>query len=136
MRWYRRAPEAMRPIACVAILAAGLAGGVFVSGAAAQTSADFVARMDKDIDGRVSLAEFTEHMSYAFRRMDADGNGLAVGIWAREHQVVEDNVIANGPGDSSAVSYGVWNGLVCRDNTVFGYPTAYENCAVVIGGAP
>jgi len=66
----------MRPIACVAILAAGLAGGVFVSGAAAQTSADFVARMDKDIDGRVSLAEFTEHMSYAFRRMDADGNGV------------------------------------------------------------
>jgi Ca2+-binding EF-hand superfamily protein len=58
------------------IAAAGLAGGVFVSGAGAQTTADFVARMDADGDRRVSLAEYTEYMSYAFRRMDADNNGV------------------------------------------------------------
>jgi Ca2+-binding EF-hand superfamily protein len=58
------------------IAAAGLAGGVLVSGALAQTSADFVARMDSDGDRRVSLPEYQEHLSYAFRRMDADGNGV------------------------------------------------------------
>ena len=58
------------------IVAAGLAGGVFVSTARAQTQADFVARMDVDGDRRVDLAEYTDYMSYAFRRMDADGNGV------------------------------------------------------------
>jgi hypothetical protein len=58
------------------LAAAGLAGGVFVSAAMAQTTTDFVARMDADGDRRVSLAEYTEHLSYAFRRMDADGNGV------------------------------------------------------------
>jgi hypothetical protein len=58
------------------ICAAGLAGGVFVSGAHAQTASDFVARMDTDGDRRVSLAEYTEHLSYAFRRMDANRNDV------------------------------------------------------------
>jgi hypothetical protein len=62
--------------ALATIVAAGLAGGVFVGAAGAQTSYDFVARMDSDGDRRVSLAEYTEHLSYAFRRMDADGNGV------------------------------------------------------------
>jgi hypothetical protein len=62
--------------ALATIVAAGLAGGVFVGGARAQTAGDFVARMDSDGDRRVSLAEYTEHLSYAFRRMDADGNGV------------------------------------------------------------
>jgi Ca2+-binding EF-hand superfamily protein len=62
--------------ALITIAAAGLAGGVFVSGARAQTTADFVARMDADGDRRVSLAEFTEYMSYAFHRMDANGDGV------------------------------------------------------------
>ena len=58
------------------IAAAGFAGGVFVPTAAAQSQADFVARMDTDIDGRVSLPEYTEYLSYAFYRMDADNNGV------------------------------------------------------------
>ena len=66
----------MRSIVCFAILAAGLAGGVFVSGAAAQTQSDFVARMDADGDRRVSLAEYTDYMSYAFRRMDRNADGV------------------------------------------------------------
>lgn len=54
------------------IAAAGLAGGVFVSAASAQTTADFVARMDTDGDRRVCLDEYVEHLSYAFHRMDAN----------------------------------------------------------------
>ena len=58
------------------ITAAGLAGGVFVSGARAQSTADFVARMDADGDRRVSLAEYTDYMSYAFRQMDRNADGV------------------------------------------------------------
>jgi hypothetical protein len=60
----------------ITIVVAGLAGGVFVPAARAQTQADFVARMDTDGDRRVSLPEYTDYMSYAFRRMDADNNGV------------------------------------------------------------
>jgi hypothetical protein len=56
-------------------IAAGLAGGVSF-GALAQSQADFVARMDSDGDHRVSCAEYTEYMSYAFRQMDRDRNGV------------------------------------------------------------
>ena len=63
-------------LAFATIVAAGLAGGVFVSGARAQTQADFVARMDADGDRRVSLAEYTDYMSYAFRQMDADHDNV------------------------------------------------------------
>jgi hypothetical protein len=66
----------MRRTVGFAMLAAGLAGGVFVSGAAAQSQADFVARMDADGDRRVCLAEYLDYMSYAFRRMDRNGDGV------------------------------------------------------------
>ena len=66
----------MRAAVLATIVAAGLAGGDFVSAARAQTQADFVARMDADGDRRVSLGEYTEYMSYAFRRMDADHDGV------------------------------------------------------------
>ena len=59
-------------LAFATMLAAGLAGGAFVSAARAQTQADFVARMDADGDRRVALAEYQDYMSYAFRQMDAD----------------------------------------------------------------
>jgi Ca2+-binding EF-hand superfamily protein len=65
----------MRRTASFAI-AAGLAGGVFVSGAGAQTQSDFVARMDTDGDHRVCLPEYIDYMSYAFRRMDRNGDGV------------------------------------------------------------
>jgi hypothetical protein len=60
----------------ITIAAAGFAGGVFVSGARAQSTSDFVARMDRDGDRRVSLAEYTDYMSYAFHRMDANGDDV------------------------------------------------------------
>ncbi len=41
--------------------------------------ADYLARMDLDSDGRVSLAEYRDYMSRGFRRMDTDGNGILEG---------------------------------------------------------
>ncbi|HRN62219.1 MAG TPA: hypothetical protein PK743_06700 [Luteimonas sp.] len=37
---------------------------------------DYLARMDGDGDGRVSLAEYQDWMSYAFDGMDVDGDGV------------------------------------------------------------
>ena len=39
-------------------------------------STDYLARMDADGDGRVSLAEYQDWLSYAFTRMDANGDGV------------------------------------------------------------
>jgi Ca2+-binding EF-hand superfamily protein len=53
-----------------ALLAVALA---FASGAApAQSGADYFSVVDTDGDGRVSLPEFLERMSWAFRKMDAN----------------------------------------------------------------
>ena len=38
-------------------------------------SADYLARMDADRDGRVSLVEYQDWLSYAFDAMDADHDG-------------------------------------------------------------
>jgi Ca2+-binding EF-hand superfamily protein len=40
------------------------------------TSRDYLARMDTDRDGRVSLPEFQAWMGYAFERMDVDHDGV------------------------------------------------------------
>ncbi|PBJ84518.1 hypothetical protein CMZ84_05325 [Lysobacteraceae bacterium NML93-0399] len=46
--------------------------------AAAQVNAtrDYLAQMDTDGDGRVSLAEYQAWMGYAFDRMDRNGDGV------------------------------------------------------------
>ena len=51
---------------------------VLVPPAAAQVAAtaDYLAKMDTDGDGRVSLAEYQAWMSYAFDGMDRDGDGV------------------------------------------------------------
>ena len=41
-----------------------------------QTTGDYLSRMDRDGDGRVSLAEYLEWMGYAFERMDRNGDGV------------------------------------------------------------
>lgn len=41
-------------------------------------TADYLARMDTDGDGRVSLAEYQDWMGYAFDAMDRDGDGRLV----------------------------------------------------------
>jgi hypothetical protein len=37
---------------------------------------DYLSRMDIDRDGRVALTEYQDWMSYAFTRMDLDGDGV------------------------------------------------------------
>ena len=46
--------------------------------AAAQVTrtGDYLAKMDADGDGRVSLAEYQDWLSYAFDGMDRDGDGV------------------------------------------------------------
>ncbi|WP_189457656.1 hypothetical protein [Cognatilysobacter bugurensis] len=39
-------------------------------------TADYLARMDADADGRVSLPEYQAWLGYAFERMDRDGDGV------------------------------------------------------------
>ena len=41
-----------------------------------RTRADYLARMDADHDGRVSLVEYQDWLSYAFDAMDADHDGV------------------------------------------------------------
>jgi Ca2+-binding EF-hand superfamily protein len=43
---------------------------------AVDSSRDYLARMDTDRDGRVSLPEFQAWMGYAFERMDVDRDGV------------------------------------------------------------
>lgn len=43
---------------------------------AVDASTDYLARMDGDRDGRVSLAEYQDWLSYAFTRMDANADGV------------------------------------------------------------
>ena len=59
-------------------LAASLALAALAGAAPAQVTGigDYLAKMDADGDGRVSLAEYQDWMSYAFDAMDADGDGV------------------------------------------------------------
>ena len=57
-----------------------IAAGVFAPQARAQVSAtaEYLARMDADQDGRVALVEYQDWMSYAFDAMDTDRDGTLV----------------------------------------------------------
>lgn len=44
--------------------------------AGAQSRAGYFAAADLDHDGRLSLSEFQDWMSYAFRQMDRNGDGV------------------------------------------------------------
>lgn len=57
-------------LTCAASSFAAFAGGPVTS------SGDYLARMDADRDGRVSLPEFQAWMGYAFERMDTNRDGL------------------------------------------------------------
>jgi Ca2+-binding EF-hand superfamily protein len=54
-------------------LAAGLA---CVAGTAAAQGGDYFGIVDLDHDGRISLAEYIERFSWAFRQMDRNGDGV------------------------------------------------------------
>lgn len=46
----------------------------FAQGTAAQPASDYFDSIDLDHDGRVSLEEFQQRMSWAFRQMDRNGD--------------------------------------------------------------
>jgi Ca2+-binding EF-hand superfamily protein len=52
-----------------------LSAMLLLASAAAQAD-DYFSKVDRDGDGRVSLAEFLERMSFAFRQMDVDRDGV------------------------------------------------------------
>lgn len=72
----RRAPHLAGGRCAAIVAAAGLV--VWPLGGLAQVTRtdEYLARMDRDGDGRVSLAEYQHWMSYAFDGMDRDGDGV------------------------------------------------------------
>ncbi len=69
-------------LACAALSLACIgsanAQGASRSGGAVQATSDYLARMDTDADGRVSLSEYQDWLTYAFDAMDRDRNGVLV----------------------------------------------------------
>lgn len=57
-------------------LAACLLACIAPAFAQVTATADYLARMDADGDGRVALAEYQDWLSYAFDAMDADRDGI------------------------------------------------------------
>jgi Ca2+-binding EF-hand superfamily protein len=60
------------------IFAALLLAGALPLAASAQSGASYFAIVDLDRDGRISLAEYLERFSYAFRRMDRNHDQVVV----------------------------------------------------------
>ena len=58
-------------VACMAVLNAAVVASAQVS-----SSNDYLARMDVNGDGRVSLPEYQDWLSYAFDAMDRDRDGV------------------------------------------------------------
>ncbi|ROU08888.1 hypothetical protein [Lysobacter enzymogenes] len=67
-------PPAFAPLPC-ALLALAL-GVLPASAQEVASTGDYLARMDADRDGRVSLLEYQDWLSYAFDAMDANRDGI------------------------------------------------------------
>lgn len=59
-----------------ALLLAALCGLAGLSHAQVQATGDYLQRMDTDADGKVSLLEYQDWLSYAFDNMDLNRDGL------------------------------------------------------------
>ena len=59
--------------AAIALL---LLGALLPAAARAQSGGSYFAIVDLDHDGRISLAEYIERFSYAFRQMDKNRDGI------------------------------------------------------------
>lgn len=66
--------DALRVWGCAVVLCCGSAAPALAAGVS--SSGDYLARMDQDHDGRITLAEYQDWMSYAFDAMDADHDGV------------------------------------------------------------
>ena len=68
----------LRDVALIAALAAmpAFAQSPPRTGYGVTASGDYLARMDADRDGRVSLVEYQDWLSYAFDAMDRDRDGV------------------------------------------------------------
>lgn len=64
---------AMRAMVPLLLLILGLPAP---AGAQVHTTDDYLSRIDADADGRVSLAEYQDWMSYAFDGMDKNADGV------------------------------------------------------------
>jgi hypothetical protein len=60
----------------MAVFACALSAGALQADAQVQRTSDYLSKMDADGDGRVSLAEYQDWMSYAFDGMDRDRDGV------------------------------------------------------------
>ncbi|MGV8922978.1 MAG: EF-hand domain-containing protein [Thermomonas sp.] len=71
----------MKPGVAIALLACALFAGaqpgfVLTASAQVQRTSEYLSKMDADGDGRVSLAEYQDWMSYAFDAMDRNHDGV------------------------------------------------------------
>ncbi|HTL14813.1 MAG TPA: calcium-dependent protein kinase 21, partial [Thermomonas sp.] len=66
----------MRAAGAASALLAALALAAAPAPAQVRSAGDYLARMDADADGRVSLPEYQDWLSYAFDAMDRDRDGV------------------------------------------------------------
>ncbi len=66
---------AIASLAC-ALFACMLPGFVLTASAQVQRTSEYLSKMDTDANGRVSLAEYQDWMSYAFDAMDRNRDGV------------------------------------------------------------
>lgn len=80
-------------VAFAACIAGCLVAASLAPPAAAQRAdrAEYFARMDRDGDGRISLAEFQDYMTRGFRAMDRNGDGIL-----QDHELPEGVVLRPG----------------------------------------
>ena len=78
--------------ACVAgCIVAGLAGATLPPPVQARERGEYFASIDRDGDGRISLAEFQDYMTRGFRAMDRNGDGIL-----QDHELPEGVVLRPG----------------------------------------
>lgn len=69
-------PGRRRPGLFACVLGCALSAAATATHAQVTETREYLAKMDADGDGRVSLAEYQDWMSYAFDAMDRDGDGV------------------------------------------------------------
>lgn len=67
----------MKPCRCAVVMMAAIVLPLPLAAIAQVTATgEYLARMDADADGRISMVEYQDWMSYAFDAMDADRDGV------------------------------------------------------------